>query len=63
MEIDRSRLVFTGSRVPEVELIGEPGLPDAVASQLLEELLGRVEPTGAHATAGRHERSDGAASW
>jgi hypothetical protein len=55
--------VFTGTRVPEVELIGEPGLPDAVARQLLEELLGRVEPANAHATAGCHERSDGAASW
>lgn len=39
----RSRLVFTGTRVPEVELIGEPGLPDEAARQLTQEILGRVE--------------------
>jgi hypothetical protein len=44
---DRSKLVFTGTRVTEVELIGEPGLPDAVAESLLHELLARVE----HSTA------------
>ena len=52
MGIERSRLVFTGTRVPEAELIGEPGMPDAVASRLLEELLGRVEPAGSGAAAG-----------
>lgn len=36
--------MFTGTRVPEVELIGEPGMPDAVASQLLEELLAVSSP-------------------
>lgn len=61
MGIERSRLVFTGTRVPEAELIGEPGLPDAEASRLLEELLGRVEPAGSGAAAGRCERRDGAA--
>ena len=40
---NRSRLVFTGTRVPEVELIGEPGLPDEAARQLTQEILGRVE--------------------
>ena len=44
---DRSKLVFTGTRVTEVELIGEPGLPDAVAESLLHDLLARVE----HSTA------------
>ena len=44
---DRSKLVFTGTRVAEVELIGEPGLPDVVAESLLHDLLARVE----HSTA------------
>jgi len=42
-ERNRSRLVFTGTRVPEVEFIGEPGLPDEVASKLTQEILDRVE--------------------
>jgi len=48
---DRSKLVFTGTRVAEVELIGEPGLPDAVAESLLHDLLARVEHTSASAPA------------
>ena len=53
---DRSKLVFTGTRVAEVELIGEPGLPDAVADKLLHDLLARVEHTTATATADHCER-------
>ena len=53
---DRSKLVFTGTRVPEVELIGEPGLPDAVADKLLHDLLARVEHSTATATADGRER-------
>ena len=48
---DRSKLVFTGTRVAEVELIGEPGLPDAVAESLLHDLLARVEHSTATAPA------------
>ncbi len=53
---DRSKLVFTGSRVPEVELIGEPGLPGAVADSLLHDLLARVEHSTATAPADGRER-------
>jgi len=53
---DRSKLVFTGNRVPDVELIGEPGLPDAVADKLLHDLLARVEHSIATATADGRER-------
>ena len=53
---DRSKLVFTGTRVPEVELIGEPGLPAAVADKLLHDLLARVEHSTATATADGRER-------
>ena len=48
---NRSRLVFTGKRIADVEFIDEPGLPDAVACQLLQELLKRVEHAGPLATA------------
>jgi hypothetical protein len=48
---DRSKLVFTGTHVAEVELIGEPGLPDAVAESLLHDLLARVEHLTATASA------------
>lgn len=44
----RSLLVFTGTHIPEVELIGEPGLPDASASRLLQELASRVEHAATH---------------
>ena len=53
---DRSKLVFTGTRVPDVELIGEPGLPDAVADKLLHDLLARVEHSTATAPADGRER-------
>ena len=53
---DRSKLVFTGTRVPDVELIGEPGLPDAVAESLLHDLLARVEHSTATAPADGRER-------
>lgn len=53
---DRSKLVFTGTRVPDVELIGEPGLPDVVAESLLHVLLARVEHSTATASADGHER-------
>ena len=53
---DRSKLVFTGTRVPDVELIGEPGLPDAVAESLLRDLLARVEHSTATAPADGRER-------
>jgi len=54
----RSRLVFTGTQVSAVELIGEPGLPDAVASQLLQELLKRAELAGHLASAAPNEPLD-----
>ncbi len=53
---DRSKLVFTSTRVAEVELIGEPGLPDAVAESLLHDLLARVEHSTATAPADGRER-------
>ena len=53
---DRSKLVFTGTHVAEVELIGEPGLPDAVAESLLHDLLARVEHSTATAPADGRER-------
>ena len=43
--------MFTGKRIADVEFIDEPGLPDAVACQLLQELLKRVEHAGPLATA------------
>ena len=48
--------MFTGTRVAEVELIGEPGLPDAVAESLLHDLLTRVEPSTATAPVDGRER-------
>jgi hypothetical protein len=53
---DRSKLVFTGTRVAEVELIGEPGLPDAVAESLLHDLQARVEHSTASVPADHCER-------
>ena len=53
---DRSKLVFTGTRGPDVELIGEPGLPDVVAESLLHVLLARVEHSTATASADGRER-------
>ena len=55
---NRSRLVFTGTRVPEVELIGEPGLPDEAARQLTQEILGRVESVLAGSSAESCEPDD-----
>lgn len=55
---DRSRLVFTGTRVPEVELIGEPGLPDEAARQLTQDILGRVESVLAGSSAESYEPDD-----
>lgn len=55
---NRSRLVFTGTRVPEVELIGEPGLPDEAARQLTKEILGRVESALAGSSAESCEPDD-----
>lgn len=53
---DRTKLVFTGTRIAEVELIDEPGLPDAVAESLLHDLLARVEHSTATASADGGER-------
>jgi hypothetical protein len=50
--------VFTGTRVPEVELIGEPGLPDEAARQLTQEILGRVESVLAGSSAESCEPDD-----
>jgi len=55
---NRSRLVFTGTRFPEVELIGEPGLPDEAARQLTQEILGRVESVLAGSSAESCEPDD-----
>ena len=57
-ERNRSRLVFTGTRVPEVELIGEPGLPHGVASQLMQEILDRVAAAHVRASAESCEPDD-----
>ena len=59
---NRSRLVFTGTRIADVELIDEPGLPDAVASQLLQELLKRVEHAVDRSSAEHCEPPDAMAS-
>jgi len=59
---NRSRLVFTGTRVPEVELIGEPGLPDEVASKLTQEILDRVESAPVRASAESWEPDEAMAS-
>jgi len=55
---NRSRLVFTGTRVPEVELIGEPGLPDEAARQLTQEILDRVAAAHVRASAESCEPDD-----
>ena len=47
-----------GTQGAEAELIGEPGLPDAVASQLLQDLLNRAQHAFASATAEHRDPSD-----
>jgi hypothetical protein len=47
-----------GTQGAEAELIGEPGLPDAVAGQLLQELLKRAELAGHLASAEPYEPLD-----
>lgn len=61
-DCNRSRLVFMGTRVPEVELIGEPGLPHEAARHLTQEIMGRVEDTLARSSADPCEPDDAMAS-
>ena len=47
-----------GTQGAEAELIDEPGLPDAVASQLLQDLLNHAQHAFASATAEHRDPSD-----